>query len=100
MMEDRARKFAGAGRHLWRCSLTVAVVLLFTGCAVFSPRSATQQKTPSSERTRDLADGRPSYLVKKGDTLYGVAFRAGLDYRRLAEWNGIKPPYTIYVGQV
>ncbi|KFN42790.1 hypothetical protein N790_11365, partial [Arenimonas malthae CC-JY-1] len=40
-----------------------------------------------------------SYEVRRGDTLYGIAFRHGLDYREVAEWNRIPPPYTIYPGQ-
>ena len=39
------------------------------------------------------------YTVQSGDTLYSIAFRYGLDYRRLAAGNSIAPPYTIYVGQ-
>lgn len=37
------------------------------------------------------------YAVKKGDTLYSIAFRTGTDYKQLAAWNGIASPYTIYV---
>lgn len=53
-------------------------------------------------------DGRPvstqpisagSVVVQRGDTLYGIAFRAGQDYRDVARWNGIRSPYTIYPGQ-
>ena len=38
--------------------------------------------------------------VIRGDTLYGLAFRNGMDFRELAAINGIEAPYTIYVGQV
>ncbi len=38
--------------------------------------------------------------VIRGDTLYGIAFRNGMDFRDLAAINGIEPPYTIYVGQI
>ncbi|GAB3732180.1 peptidoglycan DD-metalloendopeptidase family protein [Luteimonas pelagia] len=38
-------------------------------------------------------------IVQRGDTLYGIAFRNGLDFRDVAAWNGIRPPYTIYPGQ-
>jgi lipoprotein NlpD len=38
-------------------------------------------------------------VVRKGDTLYGIAFRNGLDVRDVAAWNRIGPPYTIYPGQ-
>lgn len=39
------------------------------------------------------------YTVRSGDTLYGIAFRHDLDFRDLAAWNRISPPYTIYPGQ-
>ena len=38
-------------------------------------------------------------VVQRGDTLYGIAFRNGIDVRDLAAWNGIGAPYTIYPGQ-
>lgn len=41
-----------------------------------------------------------SYVVVKGDTLYSIAFRYGLDYRHLALINNIDPPFNIKVGQV
>lgn len=40
-----------------------------------------------------------AYTVKAGDTLRSIASRAGLDYHQIADWNGIKEPYLIYVGQ-
>ena len=39
------------------------------------------------------------YSVNKGDTLYSIAFRYGLDFRSVAAVNGIAAPYTIYPGQ-
>ncbi|MEH6516975.1 MAG: peptidoglycan DD-metalloendopeptidase family protein [Halioglobus sp.] len=39
------------------------------------------------------------YTVQKGETLYSIAFRYGLDYRVVAAANGIAVPYTIYPGQ-
>lgn len=40
------------------------------------------------------------YRVRKGDTLFSIAWRANRDFRQLARWNGIRSPYVIYVGQV
>lgn len=40
-----------------------------------------------------------SYKVKKGDTLYSIAFQARADYKKLASINNINSPYTIYQGQ-
>lgn len=39
------------------------------------------------------------YIVRAGDTVFGIAFRAGLNFRELAAWNNIGEPYTIRVGQ-
>ena len=39
------------------------------------------------------------HTVLIGETLYSIAWRHGLDYKRLASWNKIRPPYTIYAGQ-
>jgi len=38
-------------------------------------------------------------VVEKGDTLYSIAWDAGVDYRALARWNEIPPPYVIQPGQ-
>ncbi len=40
------------------------------------------------------------YVVARGDTLYSIAFKHGMDFRALAQRNGIAPPYTIHPGQV
>lgn len=41
-----------------------------------------------------------TYTVQPGDTLYSIAFRHGLDWRALAEWNDIDPPgYLIRPGR-
>ncbi|MDZ7683770.1 MAG: peptidoglycan DD-metalloendopeptidase family protein [Gammaproteobacteria bacterium] len=39
------------------------------------------------------------HIVRRGDTLYSIAFRYGLDYKELARRNRIEPPYTIYIDQ-
>jgi len=39
------------------------------------------------------------YTVRKGDTLYSIGWRHGLDYRDIARWNGIGRDYRIDVGQ-
>lgn len=42
----------------------------------------------------------PSYhFVRKGDTLYSIAWKYGLDYKQIAYRNKIKPPYKIFSGQ-
>ena len=43
---------------------------------------------------------KPSlHWIKKGDTLYSIAWQYKMDYRTLARWNHIQEPYTIYEGE-
>jgi lipoprotein NlpD len=51
----------------------------------------------ASVSPRPVAQG--FYRVVRGDTLYAIAFRHGLDFRDLAAWNGIESPYRIYPEQ-
>lgn len=39
------------------------------------------------------------YVVQRGDTLYQIAFRQGLDWRDVARWNGLGSGELIYPGQ-
>lgn len=39
------------------------------------------------------------YVVKRGDTLSGIASKYGTTYQRLAQINGIADPNKIYIGQ-
>lgn len=57
-----------------------------------SPRpSPTPTSNPVSTRT---------YTVKSGDTLYGIAQTYHTTVKAIATLNNLKPPYTIYKGQV
>lgn len=50
----------------------------------------------------DLSAGKSAHaarVVREGDTLYTIAWEAGLDYREVARWNGIGPPYRLQTGQ-
>jgi len=41
----------------------------------------------------------PSGEVVPGDTLYAFAWRYGFDYREVAAWNNLQPPYRLRPGQ-
>lgn len=56
------------------------------------PAKPAVQQAPKSQESG-------SVTVQPGDTVFGIAFRAGLNYRDVAAWNGIEEPYTIQVGQ-
>ncbi|MGB5832778.1 MAG: peptidoglycan DD-metalloendopeptidase family protein [Thiohalocapsa sp.] len=50
--------------------------------------------------SRDGSGPAPSgyYRVRSGDTLGEIAERNRISARKLAAWNGLNPPYTIYSG--
>jgi lipoprotein NlpD len=54
---------------------------------------------PVEDRTRAPVSSSRLYQVQQGDTLYSIAFRYGMDFRRVAAANRIPSPYTIYPGQ-
>ncbi len=70
-------------KSLLRVSL-IALLPLLVSCAAIK-----------SQRLK----GPGWYRVKPTDTLYSVAWRYGLDYRQLAQWNGLSEPYHIEPGQ-
>jgi lipoprotein NlpD len=77
----------------------IALGVLLVGCS----------STPSGgvrvvDRNNKAAPQRPTvttgqYVVRRGDTLFSIAFRYGWDYKALAARNQIPEPYTIRVGQ-
>ncbi|MCK7593275.1 peptidoglycan DD-metalloendopeptidase family protein [Pseudomarimonas salicorniae] len=75
-------------------------LLLALLCGLLSA-CAPQRSVRVEPSDRPQPRGTPTglYEVVRGDTLYGIAFRHGMDYRELASMNGIGPPYTIYPGQ-
>jgi lipoprotein NlpD len=87
-----------------RCMPALLATLLFAGCATTPPapvedRSVGAPRVRAPETRPAAPVARGSYRVQRGDTLYSIAFRNGLDYRELARLNRIAPPYTIFVGQ-
>ncbi|TGD76054.1 LysM peptidoglycan-binding domain-containing protein [Mangrovimicrobium sediminis] len=84
-------------RFLAGCLVTA--LLVACGGNVRAPvedRNAARAPQPAPVQTLST---QPGYTVQRGDTLYSIAFRYGLDYRRLAAANKIPLPYTIYPGQ-
>tara|TARA_R110002126_G_scaffold33382_8_gene104444 strand:+ start:3762 stop:4631 length:870 start_codon:yes stop_codon:yes gene_type:complete len=79
------------------------LLMVMTACTSSSgPAPVTTlelRENPYRERNRGTLSGN-KYVVQRGDTLYAIAFKAGLDVRTLASRNSIRSPYTIYPGQV
>lgn len=57
-------------------------------------QNAVNQKMAAKKQTAHVY-----YVVKRGDTLSGIASKYGTTYQRLAQINGIADPNKIYAGQ-
>jgi lipoprotein NlpD len=78
-------------------SKAVAPVGSYGNKAKVTESKATQSKT---RQTRPSPSKPPTvYKVKKGDTLYSISWRYGMDYKTLAKINNIRSPYKIVIGQ-
>lgn len=82
-------------------SIVTALTLLvgLTGCG--GPSYMQDVPEPNVRRPVLLPEPHRQrvYTVRPGDSLYSIAFIVGVDWRDLAQANGIKPPFTIYPGQ-
>ena len=96
-----------AGMRARFCGLVVALGVLpglLAGCAG-EPRAPVEQRGARASAptvsviSTTVPDTPRHYVVVKGDTLYSIAFRFGVDFRQLAKANRIGAPFTIYPDQ-
>lgn len=83
------------------CILLPALASVLTACSAQRTVETRDAKPPIDEQSLTLRQPeRPNRTVVHGDTLYSIAWESGQDFRELAKWNRISPPYTIKPGQV
>ena len=92
----RQRSFS---KGFQRLLIGIALSVLLVGCSS-SPSGGVRVV----DRNSNAAPQRPTvttgqYVVRRGDTLFSIAFRYGWDYKALAARNQIPEPYTIRPGQ-
>jgi lipoprotein NlpD len=79
------------------------LALMLAGCVVTRTEVVRTGAAPGAVPARPAPAAAPGsaggHVVARGDTLYSIAFRHGVDWRSLAAWNGLAPPHTIYPGQ-
>lgn len=54
----------------------------------------------SESRWHYFSRFQKTHTVKRGETLYAIAFHYDTDYRTLARLNNIRPPYFLRIGQI
>jgi LysM repeat protein len=93
----------------------IIVLLAFVACgkkdepAPPAPPAPAVSTAPQEEQTTKAETSQPSratetptngkHVVVKGDTLYSIAKKNGLNDRDLARWNNITDPRRLRVGQ-
>lgn len=73
--------------------------LLLVGCTN-APGSYAPIVNVNSQQQRQSTAKLGYYRVRRGDTLYSIAWAYGLDYRALAAANSLSAPYRINPGQM
>nr|WP_152224980.1 peptidoglycan DD-metalloendopeptidase family protein [Pseudomonas sp. SCB32] len=84
-------------KGLGHAVLAIAVCSLLGACSSSSRSGTTVVDGGASARKPAVTSGQ--YVVRRGDTLYSIAFRYGWDWKALAARNNIDAPYTIRPGQ-
>ena len=83
----------------------LALAWLLGACAGGAARAPVSEPHAQGARTQPAravrhARGRATWhVVRRGETLYSIAWRHGHDWRAVARWNGLRPPYRIHPGQ-
>jgi len=77
----------------------ILLVLALTACGGGQAVAPVGTYKKPTKKSTKVVKAPAIYKVKKGDTLFSISWRYGYDHKNLAKINGIKSPYTIYVGQ-
>lgn len=75
------------------CLLTIGLVPAFTACGTRATATVQDRSAPLRQPESRFRE------VRAGDTLYSIAWESGRDYRDIAEWNQLDPPYVIRPGE-
>ena len=90
------------------CLMFALIVPLVAGCATHTPAPVVDRSSapvaekpklavPAALVTPDAGSGY--HVVKKGETLYGIALDHGQDYKDVAAWNNLENLNLIRIGQ-
>lgn len=87
------------GKHLLKSSTAaLSVVSILTVLLMLSSCSSSRPARVDERSSQYVYKGK-IHRVAKGETLFSIAWRYSLDFKKLADFNSIKPPYTIYPSQ-
>jgi lipoprotein NlpD len=76
--------------------IAILMTLVISGCSSYS----NNHPAPVSSRAQPPSKQILVHQVEPGETLYSIAWRYDLDFRKLARANGIREPFVINRGQL
>lgn len=82
--------------------ISILLILMLTACSGGRAIAPVGSQGYSTKKTQvKYASEKPPtvYRVRKGDTLYSISWRYGMDYKALAKINSIRSPYVLSIGQ-
>ncbi|MFK5894267.1 MAG: peptidoglycan DD-metalloendopeptidase family protein [Pseudomonadota bacterium] len=88
---------------LFTCLLVITIFIVY-GCSS-NARAPVEQRVNNKSFYEKNKKGfnknkkHSYYYIRKGDSLYSIAWEYGLDFKDLAKWNNLKNPYLIFAGQ-
>ena len=82
----------------YKNSLIIAIAIA-SGLTTITSNSYAYNYAPVVEAWQQPQAQDSRYRVKKGDTLYSIAWAFNEDYKDLARLNHLKPPYDLQIGQ-
>ncbi|MDR3394025.1 MAG: peptidoglycan DD-metalloendopeptidase family protein [Parasulfuritortus sp.] len=83
-----------------RVGWLVLWVAILQGCSFSQPRAPIRDAARHNHPVRHPVQPTVDHvIVQPGENLFRIAFEHGLDYRELAQWNGLSDPSKIRVGE-
>lgn len=80
--------------------MRLRLLCLFSLISLVSCEGGHHLAPVSESRWQSFSKHQSHHTVRRGETLYAIAFRYDTDYRSLARLNYLRPPYSLRVGQV
>ncbi len=94
-------KIAITRTAITRAAIAMCLLILLAACNNrYNPAPVISLNTSVAKQNNLTEISGARYEVQKGDTLFAVAFYSGNDYRDIAKYNNLKPPFSIYPGQI
>ena len=89
--------------------LYLSILLFISACTKIHSHTAKNsfpKKKPIKERvyftyglkSKKAEESGDIYIVKEGDSLSSISFLYNVNYKKIAKWNNIEPPYNISIG--